>query len=49
MAFIGDLTNALSSAAGVMSPLGAIAGGVSALGSLFGSSPSDDAAALQAS
>lgn len=46
MAFIGDLTNALSSAAGVMSPLGAIAGGVSALGSLFGSSPSDDAMAL---
>ena len=46
MAFIGDLTNALSSAAGVMSPLGAIAGGVSALGSLFGSSPSDDAMKL---
>lgn len=46
MAFIGDLTNALSSAAGVMSPLGAIAGGVSALGSLFGSSASDDAMAL---
>lgn len=37
MAFIGDLTNVLSSAAGVMSPIGTIAGGISALGSLFGS------------
>lgn len=37
MAFIGDLTNVLSNAAGVMSPIGTIAGGVSALGSLFGS------------
>lgn len=37
MAFIGDLTNALSGAAGVMSPIGTIAGGISALGSLFGS------------
>lgn len=41
--FLGDITGALNSAAGVMSPLGAIAGGVSALGSLFGSSASDDA------
>ena len=46
MAFIGDLTNTLSQAAGVMTPLGAIAGGVSALGSLFGSSPEDKAMAL---
>ena len=46
MAFIGDLTNTLSQAAGVMTPLGAIAGGVSALGSLFGSSPEDKALAL---
>ena len=41
--FLGDITGALNSAAGVMSPIGAIAGGVSALGSLFGSSASDDA------
>ena len=37
MSFLGDVTNTLNSAAGVMSPVGAIAGGVSALGSLFGS------------
>lgn len=36
MSFIGDVTNILSQGAGVMSPLGSIAGGVSALGSLFG-------------
>ena len=46
MGFVGDLTNVLGSAAGVMSPIGAIAGGVSALGNLFGSDPSDKAAAL---
>ena len=46
MAFIGDLTNVLSQGAGVMSPLGAIAGGVSALGSLFGKSDSDKAMEL---
>ena len=46
MGFIGDLTNTLSSAAGVMTPIGAIAGGVSALGNLFGSSPEDKAIAL---
>lgn len=46
MGFLGDLTNTLSSAAGVMAPMGAIAGGISALGSLFGSSAEDKAMAL---
>ena len=46
MSFIGDVTKVLGDAAGLASPLGTIAGGVSALGSLFGSSASDDAMAL---
>lgn len=46
MGVLGDIASSLSSVSGVVSPLATIAGGVSAIGSLFGKSPEDKAMEL---
>ena len=47
MSFIGSIGNALSSIAGnIFNPIGTIAGGISAVGNLFGSDPSKKAMQL---